>query len=429
MYKYVTNCRACGTGKTQYAPGIKAASSGVRLDPVFSLGVHPLANDFVPPDGEHRGFAPLEVLRCPKCGLAQLSVVVIPEILYGGHYLYVTSKSEMMQDHFSRIWLDASRRSERKTVLEIGSNDGHFLDYCRKHGAESVMGIEPAVNLAESARKQGIDTICDFFSETSAAMVKQSMPEVGMIFARHVFCHVDDWIGFMRNLQIVADDKTLIFIEAPYVMDQLASNSFDQIYHEHLSYLSIKPIVALLNHGPFQLQSVYHYTIHGGAMGLLIQRRSDTRKPDLGIEGYLSLENDLSLQTWKDFDSRCRDLITSLKLYVNGLVEQGKRVVGFGASAKSSVWINACGFTRKQIQAVYDCTPEKWYRMIPGTEIPIVNEGAFYADAADYAVCFAWNFLPEILKNHEKWRAGGGKFIVPVPRLRVIGIDSDTGGA
>lgn len=429
MYTKVTNCRACGFGQSTLAPGTKTSGKSDSLQKVFSLGIQPLANDFVELGGEHQGFAPIDVLFCPRCSLAQLSVVVKPEILYSHNYAYVTSKSQMMQEHFERIWSDVNAMAKTKTVLEIGSNDGHFLDYCRTHGADSVMGIEPAENLVKHSRDKGIPTLCDFFSESSADMVLNSTPKVGMIFARHVFCHIDNWIGFMKAIQVVADEDTVIFIEAPYVLDQIASNSFDQIYHEHLSYLSVRAIVALLNHGPFQLQGIYHYLIHGGAMGLIIQRRKADRKPDCTVEAYLSNEQSLGPDTWKAFDSRCRDLITELKLYVAGLVQQGKRVVGFGASAKSSVWINACGFNRTHIQAVYDCTPEKWYRTIPGTDIPVVNEGAFYADAADYAVMFAWNFQSEVLENHEKWMKGGGKFIIPVPRLRVIGIDSDTGGA
>lgn len=253
-------------------------------------------------------------------------------------------------------------------------------------------------------------------------MAKDAIPEPGLIFARHVFCHVNDWVAFMSNVQFLADSKTVICIEVPYVLDQLERNSFDQIYHEHLSYLSISSIQALLNSGPFQLQTVLHYPIHGGAIVLVIRRRSPGRQPDRVVTEYLSREINLE-QQWSDFSVRCWHLINSLRDTIRRLSERGKRIVGFGASAKSTVWINAMGLKRSELQCVYDCTPEKLYRFVPGTNIPVIHEGAFFADASDYAVLFAWNYAGEVIAKHDSWLKGGGKFIIPVPKVRFIGLD------
>ena len=427
MYTIQTNCRACGFGPPVFATGIKSASSSEGLIPVFSLGVQPLANDFCTAEMERAGFAPLAVLLCPRCGLAQLSVNVRPHILYS-RYLYVTSPSAMMRYHFERIWDDCSKLATGRTVVEIGSNDGAFLDFCRANGAEAVCGIEPAENLAGTSRGKGIETICDFFGPESASMALQAIPEVSMIFVRHVFCHVADWVAFMANLQLLARDKTLICIEVPYVMDLLKQCQFDTIYHEHLSYLSIRAIKALLNGGPFHLRKIVHYPIHGGAIMLIIERRSTGHDVDPSVNEHLGSEA-ITTDTWKEFGERADEMISDLRLCVKTIIAQGKRVVGYGASAKSSVWINACGFTKREISAVYDGTPEKWYRTVPGTNIPVVHEGGFYVDNPDYAICFAWNFLPEVLSKQSKWVEGGGHFIVPVPKLRVIGVDTETGGA
>lgn len=427
MYSNITNCRACGRGNTIYAPGIKVAEQVMDLPQVFDLGVQPLANDFVPPGCEHQGWAPLKVLFCPNCFLAQLSVVVRPEILYSGQYLYVTSKSTMMHDHFGRIWEAACSRASLRTVLEIGSNDGDFLQFCKARGAEKVIGVEPSDNLSDKARVAGIATFTDFWTEETARLVKAAMPEVGMIFARHVFCHVNDWKAFMSTLSIVADNETLICIEVPYILDQLKTNSFDQIYHEHLSYLTIRAINKLLEFGPFRLVAVERFPIHGGSIMLFIRRETSNVPVQRSVDAYLEAERDI-LNEWKQFNFRAQDAINGLALYVKELTRERKRVCGFGASAKSTVWINACKFTRGHIYGVYDCTPEKWGRFIPGTDIPVLNQGAFYADGADYAVLFAWNFAAEVLSTQKKWMMGGGKFIVPIPKVRVIGIDSDTGG-
>lgn len=422
MYSTVSHCRACGYGPAVFAPGTKSGSSPDGLRQVFTLGAQPLANDFCTPDMERAGYAPLDVLLCPRCGLAQLSVVVRPEILYS-RYLYVTSQSVMMHDHFKRLWDDCSKVAIGRNVLEIGSNDGTFLKYCKDNGAERVIGVEPAENLADTARKNGIETICDFFGPESAAMVSQSMGEVSLIFARHVFCHVADWAEFMRNLQLVADTHTVICIEVPYVKDLLEQTQFDTIYHEHLSYLSIRALKALLNGGPFHLINVVHYPIHGGAIVLMIQRESANSKVHPSVSEYLEHEA-ITLETWQEFAQRSHAMIKELRDLVLDLASQGKRIAGYGASAKSTVWINACGFTRKEIYGVYDSTPEKWYRYVPGTTIPVIHEGGFYVDNPDYAILFAWNFAAEVLTKQAKYVQNGGHFIVPIPKLKVIGLDS-----
>lgn len=418
MYTIHSRCRACNFGPPILPGGTKAGTNTDRLLPAFNLGVQPLANDFCLENEARAGFAPLEVLFCPQCGLAQLSVVVAPEILYGRNYPYVTSKSDMMKDHFAALWRDCSPLAKFKSVLEIGSNDGDFLEFCREHGADGVLGIEPALNLADVAEKKGIRTIRDFFSSTSAAMASQAMPQAGMIFARHVFCHVPDWQAFMANLQLLAGPDTIICIEVPYVMDQIERLSFDQIYHEHCSYLSIRAIKALLNAGPFCLKDIKHYTIHGGAIVLIIQRRSPELCASQQVLDYLEAER-LSLATWEDFSAKSHNAIQKLRGLIKQLRKEGKRVVGFGASAKSTVWINAMGLTRQDLACVYDCTPGKWYRFIPGTDIPIVNQGAFFVDDPEYAVLFAWNFAEEIMDKNRKWMQGGGSFIVPIPEARI----------
>jgi hypothetical protein len=418
VYTIHNRCRACNFGPPILPGGTKAGANSDRLLPAFSLGVQPLANDFCADGEERAGLAPLEILLCPQCGLAQLSVVVDPGILYAKDYPYVTSKSDTMRQHFELLWNDCSAQASCKTVLEIGSNDGDFLNYCRGHGAEAVIGIEPAANLAQAAEKQGIRTIRDFFNPVSAAMASQAMPKVGMIFARHVFCHVPDWQAFMANLQLLAGPETLICIEVPYVMDQLKAISFDQIYHEHCSYLSIRAIKALLNGGPFCLKDLKHYTIHGGAILLMIQRRSPEIKASQTVLEYLDAES-ATQKSWQEFAEKSSDAIEKLKGLIKQLRKEGKRVVGFGASAKSTVWINAMGLTRADLSCVYDCTPSKWYRYIPGTDIPIVNQGGFYVDDPEYAVIFAWNFAEEIMDKNRKWMEGGGSFIVPIPEAKI----------
>jgi SAM-dependent methyltransferase len=407
MYHNHTHCRACGYAKPG-AQGVKAASAE-KLIEVFDLGVQPLANDFVKADEPHAGYAPLKVLVCPRCSLAQLSVVVDPSILYD-QYNYVTSPSSTMQEHFRQLMKDIAAETDGKSVLEIGSNDGRLLALMQVEGYK-VQGVDPAENLAAIARANGIPTLESLFCARSANQLGK--PDV--VIARHVFCHVDDWQDFVRGLEAVSHKDTLICIEAPYVGDTLRGCEFDQVYHEHLSFLSIKAMKALLRPTSLHIHRVIRYPIHGGT--ILIMLRRDNPPYKIIMDG---LGDDIQIEDWKAFSAEAYAQIGRLKATVETLVAQGKRVAGLGASAKSTVWINACGFTRKHVEFIADNTPQKQFRFSPGTEIPITDEGAIMRELPDYVILFAWNFKSECLEKFAKAREKGVKFIIPVPRIEIV---------
>ena len=406
MYKPHTFCRACDYGKPG-APGIKSAAPE-KLIEVLDLGVQSLANDFCAPGTEQAGYAPLKLMLCPKCGLGQLSVVVNPSILYR-HYSYVTSPSDMMHDHFVQLMKDIAWESDGNTVLEIGSNDGKLLAMMQE-ASYSTMGVDPAENLASLARSKGVPVTVGFFGSDLA----KNLPVSDIVIARHVFCHVDDWHDFVKGLEAVSHKETLICIEAPYAENTIKKCEFDQVYHEHLSFLTIKSVMALLENTNLRLHRIMRYAIHGGAV-LLMLRRKDSSKTT--IEAF---SENITVEDWKAFSVEARNQIDRLRSTVRTLVAQGKRVAGLGASAKSTVWINACGFTRKDIAFITDDTPQKQYTCSPGTDIPIVDPGAILRELPDYTVMWCWNFESECLKKNEIYLSKGGKFIIPVPTIRIV---------
>src|SRR5579862_887048 len=196
MYKPHSQCRACGYARSG-SSGASKSGTGAKLLKVFDLGLQPLANDFCEPRQARAGFAPLEVLYCPNCTLAQLSVVVDPKVLYS-NYSYVTSPSATMQEHFTNIFNLISEESEIRYVMEVGSNDGRFLKFLQGKGAFNVLGIDPAENLGEIARKDEVPTLSTVFDRCSANESAARFPgNLDVIVARHVFCHIHDWREFM----------------------------------------------------------------------------------------------------------------------------------------------------------------------------------------------------------------------------------------
>lgn len=418
MYFTKHTCRACGYGPFEGAQGTKTGSGNQNLIPVFDLGLQPLANDFAAMTEDHAGYAPLKVMFCPRCTLAQLSVVVRPEILYS-HYLYVTSPSETMKAHFSQL-TDALRAEQPFLhALEIGSNDGAYLQYLSQSGTGGC-GIDPADNLAELAKHNGIATVTGAFTrETAEQAVTMNCGPFDLIVARHVFCHVNDWQSFTDNLAIPSHRDTLVAIEVPYCKDMLKNGEFDTIYHEHTSYLTIKAMEALLADAPFKLHRVLRFPIHGGAIVLLLRRKDWPGERHHSVDQLLASE-DITLADWTEFERRSRANIDSLRCFVRDANDCGKRVAALGASAKSTVWVNACGFTRKEIKFIADATPQKQWKLSPGSDIPIVDEGAILRDLPDYLIVFAWNFLEEITAKNQRYLELGGKLVVPVPKLEVI---------
>lgn len=409
MYTLHTYCRACGYARPG-AHGIKSTPTD-KLIEVFDLGIQPLANDFCKPDEEHAGCVPLKVLFCPRCSLGQLSAVVRPDILYR-KYSYVTSPSKMMRNHFEQLVKDIKSETNGKSVLEIGSNDGTLLGMMKQNGF-SVMGVDPAENLAPLARELGIPITVGFFDSDLA----KSIPQCDTIIARHVFCHVDDWMDFIDGIEEVTFPSTLICIETPYVGDMLKKCEFDTVYHEHLSYLSIQAIEALLQNSNLHIHRIIRYPIHGGAILIMLRRNDSGIQPS----GKTQLNGDkFTIEDWRSFASEAKSQIERLKATVKTFVSQGKRVVGLGASAKSTVWINACGFSRKEISFISDTTIQKQYTFSPGTDIPITDEGAILRELPDYVVMWAWNYRSEILEKFSIARSKGVKFIVPVPKIEVV---------
>ncbi len=405
MYKTHTTCRACGYGK-QHAPGIKTGEPE-KLVEILDLGVQPLANDFCREDEIRSGYAPLKLLACPRCMLGQLSVVVDPAIMYR-RYSYVTSPSDTMRSHFGKIVSDIlGEAPDAKTFYEIGSNDGRLLGFIKGLGFD-VLGIDPAENLSRIANTEyGVNTVVGMFG---SELTNQIGGKADVVIARHVFCHINDWKDFMVGLERITHDDSLVCIEVPHAKDMIEKTEFDTVYHEHLSYMTVSAMEHLLRGGPFHIYKIVHYPIHGGAIMIMLKRKPSA----------WAYADDITIDTWIKFreDSLVRsfDLVKKIREIRNEKLS----VAALGASAKSTVWINACQFTKNDIGFISDNTPQKQWTFSPGTDIPVVDEGAIMRNLPDYVVVFCWNFYDEILTKFQPARDKGVKFIFPIPQIEIV---------
>ncbi len=372
-----------------------------NLKEVFSFGMPmPLANDFKAEGEEREGYVPLDILWCGSCQLAQTSAVVSPHRMFS-HYSYTTSTTQTMLNHFSDLWKSIQVECAHENVVEIGSNNGDFLKLCKQWGAESVLGIDPAENL-RPAKDSGIIAITGFFDASTAAIAHTAMPVVNVVVAANVFAHIPDWHAFIKNLDLICNKDTLIVLVVGSQLEMLKKVQFDSIYHEHLSYVSIRSIQALLEHTPFHIHKVETVPLHGGSLVIMLRRN------DCGKYPFPIPEENITVEMWSKFENAANLRMDHLTRRVNDLNLVGKKIAGYGAPAKSTVWVNACGFTSRDIAFCMDGAKEKQGKLIPGTDIPILPERALVK--ADTAIVWAHNFFDEIVAKNKDWL---GTFINP----------------
>lgn len=405
------NCRTCGSK---------------NLTLILDLGKTALANDFLQPEevAGYKNFLPLRVVLCTDCSLVQLADTVDPKILYS-HYAYVTSTSRTMDAHLNEQCahlLEVGGLKAGAKVLEIASNTGVFLKKFKERGCE-VLGVEPASNIADVAIATAIPTRKEFFNSTTAKKIKAEWGAAGLILGRHVFAHIDDLRDLLAGLETISNEKTLIAFEVPYAVDFFEHTEYDTVYHEHLSYVSVRSLEALLKNSPFALSRIDHYPIHGGSILFQIRHCNSSVKPHASVAAALEKERQLKLievATWKNFAARVEKIRTELPALVRKLKSQGKRVIGYGASAKGNTLLNTCGLTSKDLDYIIDNTPFKQNKVAPGSWIPVHPPENLLADQPDFALVLAWNFAKEIIGRETEYQKRGGRFIVPIPEPRIV---------
>lgn len=406
-----SSCTACGSK---------------NLIEYLSLGETALANAYLAKEdlGRPELKAPLEVYYCHDCHLSQLLHLVDRGLLFK-NYAYFSSTSPQLLKHFDDYASEIIHRfpiQTKKLVLEIASNDGILLKAFKGRGAK-VLGVDPAENIAATANASEIPTIPKFFGMAIVPEILASYGKAGLITANNVLAHTDNVNSIVAGTKQLLDPQGVFVFQIKYLGDLLEKNEFDTIYHEHVSYFALLPLVSLLRRHDLKIFDVERVETEGGSLRVFAAHAKSPFPENVAVESLLQEERERGLDkiaTYFSFGNRPQMFKTQLVSIIKDLRSRNKKIAGYGASAKGNTLLQYCGIGPESLSYITDNAPLKQGKYTPGTHIPIVPPGKLSEDRPDYVLLLAWNYASSILQNESGLRKRGVKFIIPIPKIEIV---------
>jgi len=406
-------CRFCGTTLTHE---------------FIDLVNAPPSNSFLTKEqlSEPEVFYPLKLYVCDNCFLVQIDEYKDSKEIFSHNYAYFSSYSTSWLEHakqYVEMIIARFGFDKNSQVIEIASNDGYLLQYFQLKQIP-ILGIEPATNVARSAQEKGVETIEDFFGKNLANRLASQDRMADLIIGNNVVAHVPDVNDFVAGLKIALKDNGVITLEFPHLMQLIERNQFDTIYHEHFSYFSFSTAKLVFEKHGLDLFDVEQISTHGGSLRIYGKHKDDASKTiSANVAALLHEEKAKGMQTTEYYDG-FRNKADRVKYdLVDFLITQkkdGKKVAAYGAAAKGNTLLNYCGVKKDLIEFVVDASPHKQGMFLPGSHIPIVKEDEIIRSKPDYVLILPWNIKEEIMTQLDYIRTWGGKFVVPIPELRVM---------
>lgn len=407
MKTFELPCRGCGE-KT--------------VTPFLDLGDQPHCNRLIPAhlSDKQEPRYPLVVGFCTNCTLVQISHTIPKESMFLD-YPYVSGTTKTLVAHFKETAERLAATYDLKPgdlVVDIGSNDGTWLKQYQPLGLD-VLGIDPASNVVELALKAGVPTWARFFNEQTAAEIVEKKGNASLVTAAGVFFHLEELHSVIRGVRALLGDDGVFVVQAIYLGGMIENTAFDQVYHEHLVYYTLRSIEALFARHGLEVFDTRLVPIHGGTIEVHVAPKG--RRPvQESVERMRAEELEKrfgELETYQHFATRVWHLRDELRSLLERYRGEGRSVYAFGAPAKGATLINSFGIGPDLVQQATERNPMKVGFMMPGSRIPIVDESGQRPDAF---LVLAWNFIDEFVMRERAYLEEGGEFIVPVPELRVI---------
>jgi SAM-dependent methyltransferase len=392
------------------------------------LGVTPIANAFLSLAqlNKMEPFYPLHAYVCETCLLVQLEDFEAPEHIFNDQYVYFSSYSETWLDHARRYTDDIIARldlDQKSFVIEIASNDGYLLQYFVEKGIPAL-GIEPSGNVAKAAKKKGVDTLVEFLTANSAKKTVSKRGKADLVLGNNVLAHVPALNDFIEGLKILLSEHGVLTMEFPHLLCLIRENQFDTIYHEHFSYFSFLAVRQIFAKHGLRIFDVDQLSTHGGSLRIYAGHEASSRwKERPSVEKLLAEERRArldELSSYSNFSEQVNKTKLDLLRFLIEIKRAGKKIVGYGAPAKGNTLLNFCGIRSDFLDYTVDRSPKKQGMFLPGTHIPIAGPEKIFQTKPDYVLILPWNLRDEIAAQMSEITAWGGKFVVPIPEVRVL---------
>ncbi len=371
-------------------------------------------------------FYPLKLFICEKCFLVQIDEYKKSKEIFNNNYAYFSSFSGSWLNHAQNYVNKIINRfgyNQQSHVMEIASNDGYLLQYF-KGKQIPAFGIEPAANVAQAAQEKGVETIIDFFGVRLAKELVAQDKKADLIIGNNVFAHVPDVNDFVEGMKIALNDKGVITLEFPHIMQLIEKNQFDTIYHEHFSYYSFYTSCLIFNKHGLELFDVEQIPTHGGSLRIYGKHKEDKSKTISPNVAKLLKEEEVkgmrSLDYYKGFQDKVDKVKLELISFLLKQKMQNKKVAAYGAAAKGNTLLNYCGIKKDLINFVADASHHKQGKYLPGCHIPVVSEEMIKQEKPDYILILPWNLREEITRQLNYTKEWNARFVLPISKLEII---------
>ena len=405
----MTKCLVC---KTEYQPFV-------------DFGQMPIANAFATKEEVQNEYTfPMKVGFCNQCKMVQLVDQPDREMMFHENYAFFSSTSNYMRQHFKKFAdsvLKLQSLDKNSFVVEIGSNDGIMLENFLNVEVP-CLGVEPSKNVAEVAMQKGIDVFTEFFDLDLSRKIMQLYGKADAILSANVMCHIPYMHSIYEGIKALLKEDGVFMFEDPYLGDVIDKTSFDQIYDEHVFLFSALSVSYLANMHDLELIDIAHQTTHGGSMRYTIAHKG-ARTISPNVTELLTKERANGLDTeatYSGFTNSVNVIKNDLIKLLQQLKTEGKKVVAYGATSKSTTVTNYFGITPDLVECIYDTTPIKHNKLSPGAYLPVLPYEQFHSSNPDYVLLFAWNHAAEIMEKEKDYMASGRHWIMYIPAVRIV---------
>jgi len=393
---------------------------------LVDLGMSPLCESYLSLEqlNQMEPFYPLHVFVCESCYLVQLEEYVSPEHIFT-EYAYFSSYADSWLQHaqnYTNLMAERFHLNQDSFVIEVASNDGYLLQYFVQKNIP-VLGVEPAKNVAKVAVERGVPTLTEFFGEKLAQQIREESGQADLIAGNNVLAQVPDINDFVGGLKILLKPTGVITIEFPHLMRMMEENQFDTIYHEHFSYFSFITAEKIFAAHGITLFDVEELPTHGGSLRIYGCHTENDALPVTGRALEMrERENKAGftdMQHYSRFGEQVKETKRKLLEFLIEAKRQGKAIAGYGAPGKGNTLLNYCGIRTDFLDYTVDRNPYKHGKFLPGTHIPIYPPEKIQETKPDYIFILPWNFKDEIMSQMAGVRQWGGRFVVPIPEVKI----------